>query len=120
MCSAWKVKVLCPTLSSECLYVIVVFDFYTNLNSNENQLKNFNIFFYYFLPALMSKMVQEEHVHPWRVDHQVLVLYYKIFHNVVNHFYIDLILILRCHRSRCREIQVLLVKGKILNLFLLL
>lgn len=59
----------------------------------------------------MLKMDKEQD-HHLKVAHRALVLYYKIFHSVVNHFFIDLIRTLRCHQSQCHETQASQAKGK--------
>lgn len=65
--------------------------------------------------ALMWKMDKVRARHSKAV-HRPLGLFFRICLSDVNPFCIDLILILRCHPSRCRETRALQVKGRLMSI----
>lgn len=102
------------TLEAERSVQIKVSLSITHISAISFHKKIINIY-YFYISALMWKM-DKVRGHHWKEDPPPQGLFFKICLSDVNPFYIDLILILRCHPSRCREIRALQVKGKMMNL----
>lgn len=72
-------------------------------------------FLFLLLSTVLMLKMDKEHDHRWKVVRRARVLFYKIFHNAVNHFFIDLIPTLKCHQNQCLGIPALQAKGKSLS-----
>lgn len=86
-------------------------------NHTSNECFMLSLFLFRHELVLMLRM-DKEHDHRWKVVRRVRVSFYRIFHNVGNHFYIDPIRISKCHRNRCLGIPALQAKGKLLKKYI--